>query len=442
MPHVQSLIHGKHIIPMDNKAQTLVDFSIAVQDGRILDILPCAEAKHKYSCDSSYVYDHHIIIPGLINTHTHAAMTLFRGLANDLHLMEWLQNHIWPAEQKWVNDEFVQIGTQLAIAEMIRGGVTCFNDMYFFGETTAKVAAKAGIRAHIGMILLDFPTQYAHDPDEYLSKGLVIHDQYKTHPLVNCSFAPHAPYTVSDAPLERVAILANELELSVHIHLHETEAEIAKSIEQYHIRPLQRLNKLGLVNSGLIAVHMTQLQDDEIELLAEAKVNVVHCPESNLKLASGFCPVQLLMDKHINVALGTDSCASNDDLDILGEIHTAALIAKGIAHNATALPAYQSLRCATINAATALGIDKETGSLEVGKSADMAIIDIDSLEAQPIYDPIGHLVYATQRHQVSDVWVAGKQLLHNRQLKTLDQDEILIKTQEWNHKILNNEITN
>lgn len=442
MPHVQSLIHGKHIIPMDNEKQALVDFSIAVQDGRILDILPCTEAKHKYSCDSSYEYDHHIIIPGLINTHTHAAMTLFRGLANDLHLMEWLQNHIWPAEKKWVNVDFVQIGTQLAIAEMIRGGVTCFNDMYFFAETTARVAAEAGIRAHVGMILLDFPTQYAHDADEYLSKGLAIHDQYKSHPLVNCTFAPHAPYTVSDAPLERVAILANELELSIHIHLHETEDEIANSIEQYQIRPLQRLDKLGLVNSGLIAVHMTQLQDSEIELIAETKANVVHCPESNLKLASGFCPVQQLKDKQINVALGTDSCASNDDLDVLGEMHTAALLAKGVSQDAAALPAYQSLRCATINAAIALGIDKETGSLEIGKSADMAIIDIDSIEAQPIYDPIGHLVYATQRDQVSDVWVAGKQLLHNRQLKTLDQDEILIKTQEWNNKILNNEFTN
>ena len=427
---------------MDSEARALTDFSLAIQDGRILDVLPTADAINTYSCDANNTYAHHIIIPGLINTHTHAAMSLFRGLANDLHLMAWLQNHIWPAEQKWVNDGFVKIGTQLAIAEMIRSGVTCFNDMYFFAETTAKVAADAGIRAHIGMILLDFPTQYANDADEYFAKGLAIHDQYKSHPLVKCTFAPHAPYTVSDAPLEHVAMLANELELPVHIHLHETEDEINKSLEQYQMRPLQRLHKLGLVNSGLIAVHMTQLQNDEIDLLAETKANVVHCPESNLKLASGFCPLQQLGEKQINVALGTDSCASNDDLDVLGEMKTAALLAKGVAQDAAAFPAYEALKSATINAAKALGIDKETGSLETGKSADMAIIDIDSIEAQPLYDPIGHLVYATQRNQVSDVWVAGKQLLHNRQLKTLDQEEILIKTREWNHKILNNETTN
>ncbi len=437
MKNVQTLIHGKNIIPMDRQEKTLVDFSIAIQDGRILDILPSADAKKNYSCGSSYNYGHHIIIPGLINTHTHAAMSLFRGLANDLPLMEWLQNHVWPAEKKWVNDDFVKAGTQLAIAEMLRGGITCFNDMYFFAETTARVAAEAGIRAHIGMILLDFPTPYAQDPDQYIAKGLAIHDQYKLHPLIKCTFAPHAPYTISNAPLERVAMLANELELPVHIHLHETKDEIAKSLEQYQMRPLQRLHKLDLVNSALIAVHMTQLQEDEIDLLAETKANVVHCPESNLKLASGFCPVQQLIDKNINVTLGTDSCVSNDDLDMFSEIHTAALLAKGIAQNATALPAYQVLRCATINAAAALGIDKDTGSLEKGKSADITIIDIDSLEAQPIYDPVGHLVYATQRHQVSDVWVAGKQLLHNRQLKTLDKDEILSQTREWNNKIIN-----
>ena len=435
MTHVQTLIHGKRIIPVNGTERTLVNSSIAIQDGRILDVLSRPDAEKNYTSDSTYNYDNHIIIPGLINTHTHAGMTLFRGIANDLHLMDWLQNHIWPAEQKWVNEKFVEIGTKLAIAEMIRGGVTCFNDMYFFAENTAKVAADAGVRAHIGMILLDFPTQYANNPDEYFAKGLDVFDQYKSHPLIKCTFAPHAPYTVSNAPLERVAILANELELATHIHLHETVDEITKSMEQYHIRPLQRLHEFGLLSSNLIAVHMTQLRDDEIDLLAETKVNIVHCPQSNLKLASGFCPVQKLLDKQINVSFGTDSCASNDDLDILGETHTAALLAKGVAQDAAAFPAYQALRSATINAATALGIDKETGSIEIGKSADLAIIETQSIEALPMYDPIGHLIYATQRKQVSDVWVAGKQLLHNRKLKTLNQDEILSKTKEWNEKI-------
>ena len=435
MTHVKTLIHGKHIIPVNGNERTLDNSSIAIQDGRILDVISRSDAEKIYTSDSTYNYDNHIIIPGLINTHTHAAMTLFRGIANDLHLMDWLQNHIWPAEQKWVTEKFVEIGTKLAIAEMIRGGVTCFNDMYFFAENTAKIAADAGIRAHIGMILLDFPTQYAKNSDEYFSKGLDVFDQYKSHPLIKCTFAPHAPYSVSNAPLERVAILANELELATHIHLHETADEITKSMEQYHLRPLQRLHELGLLSSNLIAVHMTQLLDDEIDLLAETKVNIVHCPQSNLKLASGFCPVQKLLDKQINVSFGTDSCASNDDLDILGETHTAALLAKGVAQDAAAFPAYQALRSATINAATALGIDKETGSIEIGKSADLVIIETQSIEALPMYEPIGHLIYATQRKQVSDVWVAGKQLLHNRKLKTLNQDEILSKTKEWNEKI-------
>ncbi len=443
MEQVQTLIHGETIIPMSDHAKNagndnnrvLTDCSIAIQDGRILDVLPTSEATKKYSSESNLDYKHHIIIPGLINAHTHAAMSLFRGLAHDLHLMEWLEKHIWPAEQKWVNEDFVQLGTQLAIAEMLRGGVTCFNDMYFFAETTAQVATKTGIRAHIGMILLDFPTQYASNADEYFSKGLALHDQFKAHPLVKCTFAPHAPYTVSNASLERVAMLANELELPVHIHVHETENEIAQSMEQYSTRPLQRLHDIGLVNSGLLAVHMTHLEDQEINLLAETNANVVHCPQSNLKLASGFCPIQKLRDKNINVALGTDSCASNDDQDMLSEMHSAALLAKGVANNAAALPAYETLRCATINAATALGIDQDTGSLEIGKSADLAVIDIDTLEAQPMYDPIGHVVYATQRNQVSDVWVAGKQLLSSRELLTLDQSEILAKTKEWNLKI-------
>jgi len=454
MQEVQTLIHGKTIIPVSNRDDTLSklneeskqresanfvlnDYSIAIQDGRIHDLLPTSKAIQTYTSDTVHDYNHHVIIPGLINTHTHAAMSLFRGLANDLPLMEWLENHIWPAEQKWVNEEFVKLGTQLAIAEMLRGGVTCFNDMYFFAETSAQVATKTGIRAHIGMILLDFPTQYANNADEYFTKGLALHDQLKSHPLVKCTFAPHAPYTVSNKPLERVATLANELELPVHIHLHETVNELSTSMQQYNAHPIQRLHDIGLVNSGLIAVHMTQLNDPEIDLLAETNANVVHCPQSNLKLASGFCPVQKLLQKEINVTIGTDSCASNDDLDMLSEIHTAALLAKGVSNNAAALPAHEALKCATINAATALGIEHDTGSLDIGKSADLCAIDISTFEAQPMYDPIGHIVYATQRNQVSDVWVAGKQLLSNRQLLTLDENEILAKTQEWNQKISN-----
>ncbi len=440
MQQVQTLIHGNCIVPVNDAAaddeRVLSNHTIAIQDGRIIDVLNTEGAKQKYTSASSIDYKHHIIIPGLINSHTHAAMSLFRGLAKDLPLMEWLQNHIWPAEQKWVNEEFVQVGTQLAIAEMLRGGVTCFNDMYFYAETTAHEVTKSGMRALIGMILLDFPTQYAKDADDYFAKGLALHDQYKAHPLVKCAFAPHAPYTVSNSPLERVAMLANELVLPVHIHLHETEEEISQSLDQYNMRPIQRLHEIGLINSNLLAVHMTHLQDDEMDLIAEHSANIVHCPQSNQKLASGFCQVQKLADKNVNITIGTDSCASNDDLDVLSEMHSAALLAKAVANDAAAFPAYEVLRSATINAAKAFGMDQDIGSLEIGKSADLCVIDIETLEALPMYEPIGKLVYATQRNQVTDVWVAGKQLLSDRKLLTMDQTEILAKTLEWNKKII------
>ena len=369
MKHVDTLIHGTHVIPVDGRRRALNDTAIAVHEGGIVDILPSAAARSQYSFDTSYTYDHHLVIPGLINAHTHAGMSLFRGMASDLPLMEWLNDHIWPAEKKWVNEDFVRHGTRLAIAEMIRGGITCFNDMYFFAEIAAEEVMQSGMRAHLGMILLDFPTAYAKDADEYLDKGLDLYHRHRSPSRVQCMLAPHAPYTVSDGPLKRVAELANEHGLPVHIHLHETENEISMSLEQYRCRPLQRLHELGLVNDRLVAVHMTQLQDDEIELLAGVGASIVHCPQSNLKLASGFCPVQKLLDGQVNVTLGTDSNTSNDDLDLLGEMQTAALLAKGVAGDATALPAHTALQCATINAAKALGIADRTGSLEVGKAA-------------------------------------------------------------------------
>ena len=435
MKHVDTLIHGTHVIPVDGRRRALNDTAIAVHEGGIVDILPSAAARSQYSFDTSYTYDHHLVIPGLINAHTHAGMSLFRGMASDLPLMEWLNDHIWPAEKKWVNEDFVRHGTRLAIAEMIRGGITCFNDMYFFAEIAAEEVMQSGMRAHLGMILLDFPTAYAKDADEYLDKGLDLYHRHRSPSRVQCMLAPHAPYTVSDGPLKRVAELANEHGLPVHIHLHETENEISMSLEQYRCRPLQRLHELGLVNDRLVAVHMTQLQDDEIELLAGVGASIVHCPQSNLKLASGFCPVQKLLDGQVNVTLGTDSNTSNDDLDLLGEMQTAALLAKGVAGDATALPAHTALQCATINAAKALGIADRTGSLEVGKAADITVIDIEQVGAQPLYDPVGHAVYATQRAQVCDVWVEGQLLLHEGQLQTLDAESILAETRDWNKKI-------
>jgi 5-methylthioadenosine/S-adenosylhomocysteine deaminase len=363
-------------------------------------------------------------------------MTLMRGLADDLPMMTWLHNHVWPTEQKWVSADFVYDGSLLACAEMLRGGVTCFNDMYFFPEETVRAVEQAGMRATIGLIVVDFPSAWAQDADDYLNKGIELHDQLHNNTLITTAFAPHAPYSVSDTPLQRIAMLAEELDIPVHMHVHETADEVQQAVEKNGKRPLQRLDDLGLLSPRLLAVHMTQLNNDEIKRCAETGVHVVHCPESNLKLASGFCPVHELNKAGINVALGTDGAASNNDLNMFGEMRTAALLGKGIAADASAVPAEQVLRMATINAARSLGLDEHIGSLQTGKAADFIAVQLDGIETEPVYNPVSQLVYATGRDKVTDVWVAGKHLLKDRILTTLETEEILTKTREWRNRII------
>ncbi len=443
--NIDTLINARWVIPVDtannnpaknNPANNILEHhSLAINDGKILAILPTEKVHNKYTAAKEHQLENHAVIPGLINCHTHAAMNLFRGLADDLPLMEWLNEHIWPAEQKWISPEFVNDGTRHAVAEMIRSGTTCFNDMYFFPDQAAEVAVETGIRAVIGLIIIDFPTAWAKDADEYLVKGEQVHDKYRHNSHIHTAFAPHAPYTVSYEPLQRINILAGELDIPVHMHIHETADEVKQSEEQHGQRSIQRLHELGLLSPRLIAVHMTQLTKDEITLLNAQGVHVVHCPESNLKLSSGFCPVSELLQEDINVALGTDGAASNNDLDMLGEMRTAALLAKGTSGDSSSLPAHQVLEMATINGAKALGIDHITGSLTKGKAADVIAIDLDTIESQPLYNPVSHIVYAANRNQVTDVWVAGKQLLKNRELTTIEEKSVLNKSREWQEKI-------
>lgn len=430
MQDIDLLLHGRWVIPVEPDEQVLEHHCIAVNDGRILALLPSPAAAQHYRADTELHLDRHALIPGLINAHTHTPMNLLRGLADDLPMMEWLHEHIWPAEQRWVNEEFVHDGGLLAMAEMLRGGITCFNDMYFFPEVTARAAAHLGMRACVGLIAIDFPTVYAGDADEYLAKGLALHDSYRNDPLIRTAFAPHAPYSVSDAPLTRIQTLADELDIPVHMHVHESADEVEQA-QQHGERPLARLDRLGLLSPALVAVHMTQLEDDEIARLAETGSHVVHCPESNLKLASGFCPAARLLAAGVNVALGTDGAASNNDLDLFSEMRTAALLGKAVSQDATALPAHTVLRMATLNAARALGLGAETGSLEAGKWADITAVDLATLESQPVYHPVSQLVYACGRHQVTDVWVAGRHLLKERVLTGLDSDELLDNAARW-----------
>ncbi len=436
MRHIDTLIYAGWVIPVEPEGLVLEQHALAIHEGKIIGILPSDESTGEFSARITYRLPSHALIPGLINTHTHAAMNLLRGYADDMPLMDWLHKHIWPAEKRWVNEDFVRDGTRLAIAEMLQSGVTCFNDMYFCPDVIAQVVEEIGIRASVGLIVLDFPTVWAQNADEYLLKADQVYQQYKQHPLIKMALAPHAPYSVSDEPLRKVAQMSENYDLRVHMHVHETAAEVQQAMDSHNgERPIERLDKLGLLSDRFIAVHATQLTDTDIEYLINYGAHVVHCPESNLKLASGFCPVQLLLDKGINVALGTDGASSNDDLDVLGEMHTAALLAKGVSQNAAALPAAQALSMATIKGAKALGIDQVTGSLKPGKSADITAINMHSLSTQPMYNVLSQLVYAACREQVTDVWVAGEHLLKDRSLKTINIHELKAKIHQWGTQI-------
>jgi 5-methylthioadenosine/S-adenosylhomocysteine deaminase len=439
MEQVDTLINARWVLPVEPEDAVLPWHSVAVQDGRIVAVLPTEQAERRFQAAQTSELAEHALIPGLINSHTHAAMTLMRGLADDLPLMRWLTEHIWPAEQAHVGVDFVHAGSELAVAEMLRGGITCFSDMYFFPETTARVAREAGMRAVVGMIVIDFPSPYAQGPEEYLDKGLALHDALRHDPLISTAFAPHAPYTVSAPYLERIRKLADELDVPIHTHVHETADEVRESVEQTGQRPLQQLAGMGLVSPNLVAVHMTQLTDEEIGAFAATGAHVVHCPESNLKLASGFCPVQSLLDQGINVALGTDGAASNNDLDMFGEMRSAALLAKGVAGDASALPAGQALRMATLNGARALGIAQDTGSLVAGKYADMVAVDLGRVGCQPVYNPASQIVYTAGRDQVSDVWVAGRHVVTSATLTTVNSDEVLKAAAHWRDKLIETE---
>jgi len=378
-----------------------------VRDGKIEAVLPAAQAAARFPGYEQRVLDQHVLIPGLVNAHTHAAMSLMRGLADDLPLMTWLENHIWPAEAQQVSPDYVRDGTLLACAEMLRGGITCFNDMYFFPEAALEAALACGLRSAHGMIVFEFPSAYGSDADDYLRKGLALRDRYRDDARTSFCLAPHAPYTVADGSFKKISTLAAELDVPIHIHLHETQEEIERSLAEHGVRPIERLRRLGLIGPSLIAVHAVHLLPEEIELLARQGCSVAHCPSSNLKLASGFAPIARLMEAGVNVALGTDGAASNNRLDLFQEMRTAALLAKAVARDAKAFPAHAALRAATLGGARALGIEARIGSIIPGKAADLTAVRLGSPELAPCYDPVSHLVYAAGREHVTHVWVDG-----------------------------------
>ena len=422
------------LVPVEPAGVVLKEHALGIRDGRIAFIGPRATAL-KLSAREVRELPGMLLSPGLVNAHGHAAMSLFRGLADDLPLMTWLEKHIWPAEAKWVDEAFVRDGTDLAIAEQLKGGITCFSDMYFYPKVASECVHNSGMRAQIAVPILDFPIPGASTADEALRQGIELFGDLKHHPRIRITFGPHAPYTVSDANLEKIRVIAEELDAAIHMHVHETAHEVQQAVEQTGERPLARLGRLGLLGPRFQAVHMTQISEDDLALLVESNTSVIHCPESNLKLASGFCPVERLWQAGVNVAIGTDGAASNNDLDLLGETRTAAMLAKVVAGSATALDAHRALRMATLNGARALGLESEIGSLEVGKAADIVAFDLSGLAQQPIYDPVSQLIYATGRDCVKHLWVAGKQLLDDRQLTRMDEQQLTATAIAWGRRI-------
>ncbi len=433
--HVDLVIEARWVATVNSNKALLEHYSAIVQGDVIVDLLPTVQAKKQYTATTSVSLDEHILIPGLINCHTHSAMSLMRGIADDLPLMTWLNDHIWPAERALVSEQYVKDASLLGCAEMLSGGVTCFNDMYFYPQATATAVNQAGIRANLGLVVLEFATNYASDADDYLQKGFDSHDSWRGNPLITSSIAPHAPYTVSNKTFEKVVTYAEQLGLGIHTHLHETRDEINQSEAIHGVRPIQRLADLGLLGPNLVAAHGVHLLPHEIDLLAEYGCHIAHCPSSNLKLASGIAPIVSLLQNGVNVGLGTDGAASNNRLDMFAEMRLAALLAKGVSEDPSVIPAQLALEMATINAAKALGLEGKIGSIEIGKQADLVAVKLSDLNISPCYDPVSHLVYVCGREQVTHTWVAGELRYSNGVYANIEPIELKEIVQTWQPKL-------
>ena len=429
------IISASWIFTAGPEDQLLSDYAVVIENDKVIDLLPQNKVFDEYEANDTYQLTDHILIPGLINTHTHAAMSLFKGFADDLSLQDWLNNHIWPAEKEFVNSSFVKDGSILALSEMIKSGVTTFNDMYFFPEATAEAVKELGVRSNIGLVVLDFPTNYATDPEDYLVKGFEFRDKWRNEELITTSIAPHAPYSVSNEAFTLINTYSEELNINIHTHLHETQWEIDQSIDKYGITPVQRLNNLGIIGPSLMAAHCVYLNDQDMDILAKNKVSIAHNPSSNMKLGSGIADVAKMLKQNLTVSLGTDSSASNNRLDIMGEMRLAALLIKGTTKSPELIPAKEAIKMATINGAKTLGLDSTIGSIEKNKKADLVAIDLSAIENQPLYNPISTLVYSSSRTDVSYVWIDGKIKLKDKKLVNIDEERIIQMAKKWQRKL-------
>ncbi len=431
---VDLILRPRWIIPVVPAGVVLENHDLVVHEGRILALSPREQTAQRYLAAATEDLPEHVLMPGLVNTHCHAGMALMRGIADDQPLQAWLEGAIWPLESQWVGTEMVRDGTLLACAEMLQAGITTFNDMYFFPEIAAEVVDQTGIRANLGILAFDFPSAYGHDADDYLNKGLATSDALRDHPRISFMLAPHAPYTVSDATFERVATLAAQTNLGIHIHIHETQTEVDQSLKQYGERPINRLERLGILGPQTLAVHAVALNDDDIATLARHNTQIAHCPTANLKLASGIARTADLQSAGINIGLGTDGAAGNNRLDLLSEARLAGLLAKGTTHDASLLPAHTLIYMATLGGARALGLADRIGSLEPGKQADLCAIRLDNAATLPVFDPASHIIYAAGREHVTDVWVDGESVVKKKQCIRISDKEVSLKARLWQNR--------
>jgi 5-methylthioadenosine/S-adenosylhomocysteine deaminase len=430
------LVLGGTVLTLESDTEPIRNGAVAVADGRIaavgpaeelLDLAPAGEVINAGNC---------LVLPGLINTHSHLAMTLLRGMADDLPLMAWLEEYIWPAERQHMNRETIRLGTELAAAEQLLAGVTTTADMYFFGDEVSAVLSEAGMRGVVAESLIDYSTPRCATPEEMMEKQRELLEEYRSHPLITPSVAAHAPYSVCATNLVKEAELADEYEAPLQIHLSETSWEVEKLLQEKGLSPVAYLADLGVLSERTVAAHCVHVSTEDIELLAEFEVGVSHNPVSNLKLASGVCPVPAMVDGGVKLGLGTDGTASNNTLDLMRDMQLSALLHKGMTGDPTALPARTMLEMVTIEGAKVLGLDQQIGTLSEGREADLICVSIDGPHTAPLYDPYSHMVFAARSADVRHVMVKGKVLVRDRELLTLDHDRIESQAREFSEKIL------
>lgn len=433
---VDLLIVGGTVVTMDKTRRVIEDGAISVKNGEIIKVGTRAEVTRGTRARRTVNAAGKVIIPGLINTHTHVPMVLFRGIADDLDLNDWLTKYIFPAEGKNVTEPFVRAGTRLGLAEMIRGGTTTYCDMYYFEDAIADETKKAGVRGVLGETIIDFPVGDNKTHEQAMAYAERYVNKWKNDPLIVPALAPHAPYTVSTEHLKAVRALSDKLNAAVVIHVAEVKKERDDILAQKGFTPMTYLDKIGFLSNRVIAAHTIFLTDDEIDIVKRVGVGSAHCPQSNMKLAAGVAPVPKMLAKDVAVGLGTDGAASNNDLNMWEEMDTAAKLHKLISGDQKILPAEQAFEMATIRGARALHIDDLTGSIETGKRADIVIVDMDDLNQTPFYNVYSHLVYATKADDVRTVIINGRLVMLDRRLLTLNEALIKKDANAYRDKII------